>query len=104
MAEDLQRPQASGRSKHAEGVRVQTGGAQKQMEQTAAPGRLTSECFFLEDKSRVVSYKLSTKFLRHGTFTSFFTAYGTEDTIRDRTPKHGPLQTPSYFIYKHSIL
>lgn len=36
--------------------------------------KLTSECFFLDDKSRVVSYKLSTKFLRHGTLTSFFTA------------------------------
>ena len=38
--------------------------------------RLTSECFFLEDNSRVVSYMLSTKFLRQGTFTSFFTAWG----------------------------
>lgn len=36
---------------------------------------LTRECFFLEDRSSVVSYKLSTKFLRHGTFTSFFTVW-----------------------------
>lgn len=38
--------------------------------------KLTSECFFLEDRSSVVSYKLSTKFRRHGTFTSFFTVCG----------------------------
>lgn len=38
--------------------------------------KLTRECFFLEDRSRVVSYKLSTKFRRHGTFTSFFTVCG----------------------------
>lgn len=35
--------------------------------------KLTSECFFLEDRSSVISYKLSTKFRRQGTFTSFFT-------------------------------
>lgn len=38
--------------------------------------KLTRECFFLEDRSSVVSYKLSTKFRRHGTFTSFFTVWG----------------------------
>lgn len=37
--------------------------------------RLTSECFFLVDRSRVMSYRVSTKFLRQGTFTSFFTAW-----------------------------
>lgn len=46
----------------------------KQGQQSVSVCFLTSECFFLEDKSRVVSYKLSTKFLRQGTFTSFFTA------------------------------
>lgn len=35
--------------------------------------KLTRECFFLEDRSSVISYKLSTKFRRQGTFTSFFT-------------------------------
>lgn len=35
--------------------------------------KLTKECFFLEDRSSVISYKLSTKFRRQGTFTSFFT-------------------------------
>lgn len=33
----------------------------------------TRECFFLEERSSVVSYKLSTKFRKQGTFTSFFT-------------------------------
>lgn len=37
--------------------------------------KFTRECFFLEDRSSVVSYKLSTKFRRHGTFTSFFTVW-----------------------------
>lgn len=56
---------------------------------------LTSECFFLEDKSRVVSYKLSTKFLRHGTFTSFFTACTTQDVTHSGTMGLCPLQTSS---------
>lgn len=38
--------------------------------------KVTRECFFLEERSSVVSYKLSTKLRRHGTFTSFFTVCG----------------------------
>lgn len=41
--------------------------------------KVTRECFFLEDRSSVVSYKLSTKFRRHGTFTSFFTVWRRRD-------------------------
>lgn len=37
---------------------------------------LTKECFFLELRSNVVWYSISTKFFRHGTLTSFFTAWG----------------------------
>lgn len=39
---------------------------------------LTRECFFREESSSVVSYRLSTKFLRLGTFTSFLTAWNRE--------------------------
>lgn len=35
---------------------------------------ITKECFFLELRSNVVWYSISTKFFRHGTLTSFFTA------------------------------
>ena len=35
----------------------------------------TKECFFLELRSKVVWYSISTKFFRQGTFTSFFTAW-----------------------------
>lgn len=78
MLEDSQSPQASWQLNHAAvGVRVKTEVYKnKQCEQ------LASECFFLEDRSRVVSYKLSTKFLRHGTFTSFFTAYMTRQSLQ----------------------
>lgn len=67
---DLENSQASRESEHV------TEDVQKRQVQQSVSlcFELTSECFFLEDKSRVVSYKLSTKFLRHGTFTSFFTA------------------------------
>lgn len=37
---------------------------------------ITKECFFLELRSNVVWYSISTKFFRHGTLTSFFTAWG----------------------------
>lgn len=36
---------------------------------------ITKECFFLELRSNVVWYSISTKFFRHGTLTSFFTAW-----------------------------
>lgn len=35
---------------------------------------ITKECFFLELRSNVVWYSISTKFFRQGTLTSFFTA------------------------------
>lgn len=73
MPEDLEGAQAS---MQVEGVGVRNRGVAKTQRAKQSARKLTSECFFLEDKSRVVSYKLSTKFLRHGTFTSFFTAWG----------------------------
>lgn len=93
MLEDSQRPQASRHSKHAaEGVKsenqTEVYKSNKADNQVSVCFSLTSECFFLEDKSRVVSYKLSTKFLRQGTFTSFFTAW---DNIT-----HGQVASQSY--------
>lgn len=45
----------------------------------------TKECFFLELSSNVVWYNISTKFFRHGTLTSFFTAWGQKDSSETST-------------------
>lgn len=53
----------------------------------------TKECFFREESSNVVSYRLSTKFLRQGTLTSFLTVYNRERT-RETIPLRKWLGVP----------
>lgn len=66
-------------------------------------GNSASVCFFFVHRSSVRAYSSSTKFLRHGTFTSFFTTAATGTRISTNKPANACLMSLSFTKKKKSL-